>query len=276
VPHSKKVPVLFGKRRTDRVLAALPIRVAGCEPSGTHFSEDTFTVTVSQQGARFSLSHSVSLGDVVLIKNLWNGREEKFRVIRRCQQVTRDRQDWSAETTNPNSRIWAIKFTELADETRPKVLLECWICSNTEHSPLTTLQYGALLSAGMVLRYCSKCGQTTRWRPNVRVVDGEIGLPNRKPAPPSGAPIRKTRRLRMAMRVYVRNQLGISDIVQTHDVSKHGFCFVSSCEFHAGDDVYVAFSFDRPGESTETTGKIVWCRQSIWGGLIGVSFAGTS
>ena len=65
----------------------------------------------------------------------------------------------------------------------------------------------------------------------------------------------------------------ISDIVQTRDVSKDGLCFVSSREFQAGDDVYVAFSFDRSGEPAETSGKIVWCGQTFWGGLNGVSFA---
>ena len=276
MPYLREVPVLVGKRRSDRILAALPIRVSGCEPSGTHFSEETFTVSISQQAARFSLSHSLSLGDAVLIKNLRNGREEKFRVIRRCQQVIRDRQEWSVETANPNSRIWSIKFTQPAEEIQPKVLLECRTCCNTEQSPLTTLQYRALLSAGMVSRYCSGCGQTTHWRPNVRVVEREVGLPKSKLALVGGVAMRKIRRLRMAMRVYVRNQRRISDIVQTRDVSKDGLCFVSSREFRAGDDVNVALSFDRPGEPAETTGKIVWCGQNFWGGLNGVSFASTS
>ena len=273
MPYLREVPVLVGKRRSDRILAALPIRVSGCEPSGTHFSEETFTVSISQQAARFTLSHSLSFGDAVLIKNLRNGRAEKFRVTRRCQQVIRDRQEWSVETANPNSRIWSIKFTQPAEEIQPKVLLECWTCYNTEHSLLTTLQYRDLLSAGMVSRYCSQCGQTTRWRPNVRVVEGEMGLRKSKLAPAGGVTMRKIHRLRMAMRVYVRNQRRISDIVQTRDVSKEGVCFVSSREFQAGDDVYVAFSFDRSGEPAETSGKILWCGKSFWGGLNGVSFA---
>jgi hypothetical protein len=55
----------------------------------------------------------------------------------------------------------------------------------------------------MVSRYCSQCGQTTRWRPNVRVVEGEIGLPNSKLALAGGVAMRKIRGLRMAIRVVI-------------------------------------------------------------------------
>src|SRR5712692_2441922 len=44
IPLLTELPVLVGKRRNDRILVAVPIRVTGYELSGRSFAEETSTV----------------------------------------------------------------------------------------------------------------------------------------------------------------------------------------------------------------------------------------
>ena len=52
------------RRRSDRILAPIRIRVIGNDATGTSFAEETVTVTFSQHGARISLTHSLLSDDV--------------------------------------------------------------------------------------------------------------------------------------------------------------------------------------------------------------------
>jgi len=74
---------ILGRRRTERILAPVRIRVIGNDASGVSFSEETITVSFNQQGARISLVHSLLPDDIVLVRNLENGVEEEFRVVGR-------------------------------------------------------------------------------------------------------------------------------------------------------------------------------------------------
>src|SRR5690242_7709524 len=89
------------KRRTDRVLAPVRIRVIGNDVSGVSFSEETITVSFSAGGARISLTHPLIPDDVILIKNLANNIEEEFRVVGAFQQVFGDRREWGVEALDP-------------------------------------------------------------------------------------------------------------------------------------------------------------------------------
>jgi hypothetical protein len=272
-PLLTELPVLVGKRHNDRILVSVPIRVTGCELSGASFAEETSTVNISRRAACFRLSRALSPGDVVLIKNLRNEHEEKFRVARRCEQIFGNRQEWSVESTRPDTKIWGIEFAQPSDEIQPRVLIECLTCTNTVHSSLSSLEYEALLSVGMISRHCNRCGETTRWKPRAEALDAGVVPPDTKPTS-FGRPERKIR-LKLAMRVYLRNDHGASDIVQTRDVSKTGLCFVSSREFRVGGEVYIVFPFDEAKGPDETKGKVVWFARSSLGRLHGVSHVKT-
>ena len=104
----KPVTTEQSRRRTDRILAPIRIRVIGNDMSGVSFVEETITVSFNQQGARISLNHSLLLDDLVLIKNIENDIEEEFRVVGAFQQVFGDRREWGVEALNPKSGIWGV------------------------------------------------------------------------------------------------------------------------------------------------------------------------
>jgi PilZ domain len=260
-----------GRRRTDRILAPVRIRVIGNDASGVSFAEETVTITFNQQGARISLTHSLLPDDVILIKNLDNDIEEEFRVVGGLQQVFGDRREWGVEATNTSSEIWGIEFTQPADGLQPKVLVECAACKRPAQAMLSSIEYDVLLSTGLISRHCERCGETTRWKPSVQPLTAEL-LASITQATPGNVDKRKTRRLKLTMRIRVRNTWGITDVAQTRDVSKTGLCFVSTQRFQVGDDVFVTLPFADLQTPVETPARIVWLADGKVGRFYGATY----
>ena len=261
----------IGRRRSDRILAPVRIRLIGNDASGVSFGEETVTVSFNQQGARISLTHSLLPDDIVLIKNLGNGIEEEFRVVGGFQQVIGDRREWGVEAINPNSGIWGVEFTPPAEGVQPKVLVECGACKKAAQSTLSSIEYDVLLATAMISRHCDRCGETTRWKPSEQPITAEIIGAGTKPAPGT-TEHRKARRIRLTMRLRVRNSWGVVDIAQTRDVSKAGLCFVSTQRFAVGDEVFITLPFADYQQPVETKGKIVWSAEGSAGRFYGVQY----
>jgi PilZ domain len=262
----------IGRRRTDRILAPVRIRVIGNDASGVSFAEETVTVSFNQQGARISLTHSLLPDDVILIKNLDNDVEEEFRVVGGLHQVFGDRREWGVESTNTESEIWGIEFTQPADGLQPKVLIECAACKRPAQAVLSSIEYDVLLSTSLISRHCERCGETTRWKPSEQPITAEIIAAAKKPEP-GKQESRKVRRLKLTMRIRVRNTWGVTDIAQTRDVSKNGLCFVSTQRFQVGDDVFVTLPFADLQTPVETPARIVWLADGQVGRFYGAAYS---
>jgi len=259
------------RRRTDRILAPVRIRVIGNDMMGVSFAEETITVSFNQQGARISLTHSLLPDDIVLIMNLENTIEEEFRVVGGFQRVFGDRQEWGVEAVNPDSKMWGVTFSQPAEGIQPKVLIECAACKKAAQSALSSIEYDVLLSTGLISRHCDRCGEHTRWRPSEQPVTAEIIASSVKSASKGGEQ-RKTRRIKLVMRIRVRNSWGQADIAQTRDVSKAGLCFASNLPYGVGDIVYITLPFADNQAPIETAGKIVWSAESSSGRIYGVCY----
>jgi hypothetical protein len=259
------------RRRTDRILAPVRIRVIGNDAMGVSFAEETVTVSFNQQGARISLTHSLLPDDVVLIMNLENAVEEEFRVVGGFQQVFGDRQEWGVESLDPESRIWGVTFSQPAEGIQPKVLIECAACKKAAQSPLSTIEYDVLLSTGLISRHCDRCGEHTRWKPSEQPITAEI-IASSVQSASRVQEQRKTRRIKLVMRIRVRNSWGQADIAQTRDVSKTGLCFVSNLKYGIGDIIYITLPFADNQTPIETAGKVVWTAESSVGRFYGVCY----
>jgi PilZ domain len=259
------------RRRTDRILAPVRIRVIGNDSSGVSFAEETITVSFNQQGARISLTHSLLPDDFVLIKSLETDIEEEFRVVGGFQQVFGTRREWGVEATNPGSEIWGVEFTQPAEGIQPKVLIECAACKRPAQAALSSIEYEVLLATGLISRHCERCNETTRWKPSEQPITAEIISSSQ--AHKAGEEIpRKARRLRLTMRIRVRNAWGVTDVAQTRDVSKAGLCFVSAQRFQVGDEIQVTLPFADLQTPVETPAKIIWSADGVVGRFYGASY----
>jgi hypothetical protein len=262
------------RRRSDRILAPVRIRVIGNDASGVSFSEESVTVSFNQQGARITLIHSLLPDDIILVKNLENNIEEEFRVIGGFQKVFGSRQEWGVELLNQQSKIWGIEFAPPAEGVQPKVLIECAACKRAAQSPLSSIEYDVLLATGLISRHCERCNETTRWKPSEQTLTPEMIAASATAAAAAKGITerRKTRRLKLAMRVRIRNNWGVVEIAQTRDVSKAGLCFLGTQLFHVQDDVYITLPFADNQAPVETRGRIVWSAESTLGRFYGVQY----
>jgi len=263
---------IFGRRRTERILAPVRIRVIGNDISGVSFAEETVTVSFNQQGARISLLHALLPDDIVLIKNLENAMEEEFRVVGAFQQVFGDRREWGVEASNPQSGIWGVEFAPNVDNAEPKVLVECAACKTAAQSSLSSIEYEVLLATGLISRHCERCNETTRWKPSAQPVTEELLIRSKKADTKGQQEIRRTRRLRLAMQLRVRNSWGIVDVAQTRDVSKAGLCFISTKRFSLADEIYITLPYSLNQAPVETKGKIIWAAEGNTGRFYGVEY----
>jgi PilZ domain len=258
------------RRRSDRILTPIRIRVIGNDMNGVSFSEDTVTISVNQQGARISLTHPLLPDDTILILNKQTNVEEEFRVVGAFQQVIGDRREWGVEAINPENNIWGIEFTQPAESLAPKAIIECAACRKVLESPMSSIEYDVLLATGLISRHCDRCNETTRWRPSDQVVLPEMLKAIQVSAPNKER--RKARRIRLVMRVRVRNSWGVTDVAQTRDVSKSGLCFFSIKVFSVGDEVSIILPFAFNQVPVETNAKIVWSEISESGRYYGVEY----
>ena len=263
---------ILDRRRTERILAPVRIRVIGNDASGVSFAEETVTVSFNQQGARISLTHSLLPDDIVLVKNLENGVEEEFRVVGAFQQVFGSRCEWGVEAINPENGIWGMEFTPTEDSAQPKVLVECAACKTAAQSTLSSIEYGVLLATGLISRHCDRCNETTRWKPSEQDVTPEILGRSSKSGSQGATELRKVRRLKLTMQVRVRNAWGVVDVAQTRDVSKAGLCFMSSQRFSTGDEIYITLPYSHGQAPVETKSRIVWATEATSGKFYGVEY----
>ena len=263
---------ILGRRRTERILAPVRIRVIGNDTSGVSFAEETVTVSFNQQGARISLVHSLLTEDIVLVKNLENGVEDEFRVVGAFQQVFGSRREWGVEAINQDSGIWGVEFAPNDDSSQPKVLIECAACHTAAQTTLSSIEYEVLLATGLISRHCDRCNETTRWKPSTQAVTAEMLVKSNKAASKGTQQTRRTRRLKLTMQLRVRNAWGIVDIAQTRDVSKAGLCFISSQRFSPGDEIYITLPYAQSQTPVETKGKIIWTGEGTSGRFYGVEY----
>lgn len=259
------------RRRSDRVLAPVPIRIIANDASGVAFTEDAITVSFNREGARISLTHTLLVDDVILVLNKKTDLEEEFRVVGAFQQVTSERREWGVEAVNPNANIWGIEFASPSEELQPKALIECGGCSYLVQSPLSSIEYDVLLAIGMISRNCERCKEMTRWKPSQQTALPEIlnAIP-KQPADHSGT--RRAKRIKLVMRLRVRNAWGVIDVAQTRDVSKLGLCFLSTKIFSRNDEISIVLPFTSGSVPVETKAVIIWTAKAQDGSYYGVEY----
>ena len=255
------------RRRSDRIHLQIPISVSGCDTFGRTFEQETVTVNVNRHGACISLDHVLQPDQTIRIRNLRGMQEADFHVVGLVRQVFGSRGEWGVELIDSAMDFWGVEFTPPPESVQPKVLIECENCSKAALVPVSRMEYGMLLHTGLVSRHCEQCDETTRWRPSdkppVAWEQAQMTVQDER---------RKTRRMKLSMRLRVRKSGGQTENVQTMDVSKGGLCFFSKQEYSISEVIFLVLPSPHEKESTETEGRIVWAREASGGTLYGVTY----
>ena len=109
----RPIPAAEPKRRSERVLLRIPIRVQGMD-AGSHvgFAEETFTVLVNANGARISLNHAIRPNDRLRVTNLRTHKSLPFRVVGLVAEQRGETPEWGIECLEPDMDFWGISFPE--------------------------------------------------------------------------------------------------------------------------------------------------------------------
>ena len=109
-PKSARSELNLEKRRSQRVLAAMPVFIYG-RVQGEPFSEHTETANVSAQGGLVALSIDLDRVQTLLVTNLQTNEDLACRVARLGKTET-GKTLVGVEFLRPAPRFWSIDFAQ--------------------------------------------------------------------------------------------------------------------------------------------------------------------
>jgi hypothetical protein len=264
------------KRRSERVLLAIPIEVRGTNADGQAFAEKTHTLVINRHGARIALTAAPQPEARVTIVNRQSGKSCPFRVVGRTGKSLGGGPEWGVECLEPDVNFWGINFPEKAkaptDQEVVDALVECTACRFRELAQLTLEEYRFIVSSGSVRRDCPECGGMTEWK--FGFVEGEpedaVPVQPDRAAPavplPPGAERRRAKRLTIKLPVRVRLEDGSEEVARTENLSRTGVCFISSLMISPQDRLFLTVGYTPGSSEDEIAARLVWRREIEGGG----------
>ncbi len=247
------------KRRSDRLLLTLPLRVEGADARGEAFKVTARTVNVSRHGAQVHIPRHLATGQNVRLHNPLVRHEADFRVVAPISSSTERGGHYGVECLDAQRNIWQIHFpsTENGAPSDARALLDCRICGTVRLAGLTFGELEALRTIGMVAKSCEVCKAETP----TRYAQLGTGKPGQENWMASLARLTKPRRHR---RVFLQLPIGLRDaryrmeVARTENVSRGGFCFTSERDYPAAEHVMVVFPGDSVSRQVEIPAQVVW------------------
>lgn len=260
------------KRRSDRLLLTVPLRIHGTDPRGVAFKEDARTVTLNRHGARIQVSHPLRSGQTVRLLNLVSHHEADFRVVGPTAPPSEKGSEWGVECLDSKENIWGIQFPPLVGGAgaESKALLECRKCHTVALMQVSLVEVEVLETAGILSRHCQSCGNVRPWGYAEKQVamegpPGEAGMVAEAHAQAGaaarGADARRHRRVALQLPVLVRDYYGGAEITKSENISKGGFCFASEKNHMVGEGVLVVCPYGTTAQSIEVRARIVRRRE---------------
>lgn len=262
-----------GKRRSDRIMLTVRLRILGRDARGTHFKEDGRTITLNRHGARIRTRGALQVGQIVHIVNQAGHSDADFRVVGPLSPISENEGEWGVECLQADRNIWGIQFPLLpiGESAYSKGLLECRRCHTTAFLPLSAVEYEVLESAGILSKACEKCGSSiSPWGFAEKQVElnghpGEERLFREAQAlvqsTSGNKDDRKHRRVAFQLPLLIRDYYGQFEISRTENVSKTGFCFLSEKTYYVGQGISAACPYNPAGENIEVPARFVRAQQ---------------
>ncbi len=100
---------LLSRRRNQRVLMQIPIRVRGEDVGGRAFDEETETLAINAHGAFILLQGRVSRGAQITLKHNRTGEEQECRVLH-LGPLRGDKAEIRLEFSSPRANFWRVYF----------------------------------------------------------------------------------------------------------------------------------------------------------------------
>jgi hypothetical protein len=107
------------RRRSERVLIRIPIKVIGTDPVGREVDTDAEAVVVSRHGALIRINAELVPNSHIRITNSFTRKEELFRVVWVGERKAESGFDVGVELLNPSDVFWGIIFPPTIEAKTP-------------------------------------------------------------------------------------------------------------------------------------------------------------
>jgi len=267
------------RRRSQRILKAIPILLSGSDSEGQQFSEPTRTLVLSRHGAGIFSTKKLAPQSVLIVRCVETNQEAAVRVIDRVAG-TPEGYTYGVAFLDPSVNFWNVEFAPQpeAEAGAKTMLLECSTCHEREAVHPNDVELDVYAINKSVSRFCANCGTPTSWKevsgaiepksssPNPTKDDGKGDDAGKKAAaaPPPPAHRQENRRKDVRARVNfsacIRDS-GAEEIVACENLSRGGFCFRSSKRYAEKSMIEVALPYS-PGEpAIFFKARIVWVQE---------------
>ena len=102
------------RRRGERVLLRVPVKIIALDHDNQHFNENAETVVVSRSGALIRTSVPVKAGSQMEVRNTFTQDTEQFRVVWVADKAKEGKFDIGVELLNPRDDFWGVRFPSRA------------------------------------------------------------------------------------------------------------------------------------------------------------------
>jgi hypothetical protein len=275
------------QRRSDRIVAQLPLVISGVDVLGETFTDPAQTIVIARYGAKILCRRKLAPQLEVNVHSLMTNEDAEARVVG-CVREDAGGAHYGIEMLDPEVNIWGVEFPpyDPNDSAIGRILLECVRCKRREIVRLNELQAEVLERSHSLWRECKRCIEVTLWKEAWLKAHEELPEPDEAPALKNEPPRRthddrKHHRLEIQMDALIRDPQTWEEVVKTMDVSRGGFRFKSRKHYALDWNIEVAlprsisganifsaakikFVGETPGEEEKTYGVAYTPWQDAW------------
>lgn len=104
IPHHRE------RRRSERLLLRVPVKVFGKSKDGRQAHEDAEVVIVSRHGCLLRSDSALPNGEVIELFNKFTDKQATFKVVWCSDSPISDRWDVGLETETSAEEFWGVQF----------------------------------------------------------------------------------------------------------------------------------------------------------------------
>jgi hypothetical protein len=242
------------KRRSDRVLVALPINLTATDSNGVRFTEACFTEMVSLHGASVALPRRASAEHPVTLQRRSLDLQVQARILGQLG-IRPGFHVYGIAFTEDAPNFWGINFPPLdqSDESWARTLLMCPECGKKLIFALNEIEY-RVFSANQRLSFgCETCGHNVSWKP----------VPNQPTLATAGSlpeeiDNRKHTRTRMKAMACIQESGRDDDVVEVLDISRGGVSFRGPRAYPVNSWIHFAVPYTPGAANIFVPGRIAW------------------
>jgi hypothetical protein len=106
---SNPAPNPLTRRRSQRVLMQVGVRIRGNDPQGKSFEEQAVTLAINAHGALVSLKHPLTNGTPVKLRHNMTEEEQECHIVH-LGQVRDGKTEVGLEFSEPRPTFWRVAF----------------------------------------------------------------------------------------------------------------------------------------------------------------------